>query len=171
MFAFFPVFRCRVYFPVVFLALCYYYVPYFLFRVSIMFVCVIFSFLFYVLFICSCFSFAFLFMFLSLLPIYKNKTCPTLYIFKIKLPFATPVERFMVQNQHFRRLCIGFWSKMHQRGSKRVPRGSKRVPRWPKRVPKRPQKGPKRVQEGLKGSQEGPRESQEGPKRALKGPQ
>ena len=61
---------------------------------------------------------------------------------------ATPVERFLVENQHVRRLCIGFWSKMHQRGSKRVPKGSKRVPRWPKRVPKRPQKGPKRVQEG-----------------------
>ena len=30
-----------------------------------------------------------------------------------KSPFATPVERFLVQNQHVRRLCIGFWSKMH----------------------------------------------------------
>ena len=29
-----------------------------------------------------------------------------------KSPFATPVERFLVQNQHVRRLCIGFWSKI-----------------------------------------------------------
>ncbi len=28
-----------------------------------------------------------------------------------KSPFATPVERFLVENQHVRRLCIGFWSK------------------------------------------------------------
>ena len=30
-----------------------------------------------------------------------------------KSAFATPVERFLVQNQHVRCLCIGFWSKMH----------------------------------------------------------
>ena len=30
-----------------------------------------------------------------------------------KSAFATPVERFLVENQHVRRLCIGFWSKMH----------------------------------------------------------
>ncbi len=29
-----------------------------------------------------------------------------------KSAFATPVERFLVQNQHVRCLCIGFWSKM-----------------------------------------------------------
>ncbi len=29
-----------------------------------------------------------------------------------KSPFATPVERFLVQNQHVRRMCIGFLTKM-----------------------------------------------------------
>ncbi len=29
-----------------------------------------------------------------------------------KSPFATPVERFLVQKQHVRRLCIVFLSKM-----------------------------------------------------------
>ncbi len=32
-------------------------------------------------------------------------------VFMKKSPFATPVERFLVENQHVRRLCIGFWSK------------------------------------------------------------
>ncbi len=64
-----------------------------------------------------------------------------------KSAFATPVERFLVQNQHVRRLCIGFRSKMHQRGSKRVPRGSKRVPREPKNIPNRSKNYPKMMPE------------------------
>ncbi len=34
-------------------------------------------------------------------------------VFMKKSPFTTPVHRILVQNQHVRRLCIGFWSKMH----------------------------------------------------------
>jgi hypothetical protein len=35
-----------------------------------------------------------------------------------KSAFATPVERFLVQNQHVRCLCIGFLSKMQQTHAK-----------------------------------------------------
>ncbi len=54
------------------------------FRVSIMFVCLVLSFLFYVIFICSCVSVVFFLMFISLLPIWtkKQKQHPKLYLFK-----------------------------------------------------------------------------------------